>query len=252
MGGRDPAPGARAGVLVFALVATTIAGCSTARRPPVVAARELPLAPPATAIPTVEPPPAIQDAWHVVRPGETLWRIARSYGVDPADLARANDIADPGRIAAGQRLLVPGVVGSGPPATLPEADRFVWPVAGRQVLSFFGAPRGGRSHAGLDIGGTRGDAVLAMSAGRVVYASSSLRGYGKTVIVDHGNGLRSLYAHNASLLVQQGQTVDCGQPIARVGRSGNATTEHLHFEILRNGIAVDPLPYLASNEGARE
>ena len=85
--------------------------------------------------------------------------------------------------------------------------------------------------------------MLAVRSGRVLY-SSSMRDYGRTVILDHGDGLRSLYAHNSKLLVQKGQQVYRGQAIARVGRTGNATTEHCHFEIRRDEVPVDPLPYL--------
>jgi murein DD-endopeptidase MepM/ murein hydrolase activator NlpD len=258
---RDPAS-ARAGVLLLALVAATVAGCSTARGP-VVAARELPLVPasPTAAVPQPAPPPIEETApieeapavEHVVAPGETLWRIARAYDVDPRALARANELADPDRIDVGQRLVVPGATRplAQPVSHVSQvADLFVWPVAGRRVLSPFGAPRGSRRHAGVDLAGSHGDAVMAIEAGRVLYSGSSLGGYGKTVILDHGGGLRSLYAHNADLFVEVGQDVVRGATIARVGRSGNATTDHLHFEIRRNGVAVDPLGLFPSDGGA--
>jgi murein DD-endopeptidase MepM/ murein hydrolase activator NlpD len=87
--------------------------------------------------------------------------------------------------------------------------------------------------------------VLAAEAGRVVYAAGGMRGYGRTVIVDHGEGLRTLYAHNSELLVGEGQHVTRGQPIAHVGRSGNATADHCHFEVLRGDRPIDPLLVLA-------
>jgi murein DD-endopeptidase MepM/ murein hydrolase activator NlpD len=117
-------------------------------------------------------------------------------------------------------------------------------VSGAAILSYFGAPRRGHSHTGIDLGGARGDDVLAARAGRVVYSGAGMRGYGKTVIVDHGDGLVSLYAHNSELLVRTGDRVKQGDPIARVGRTGNATAEHCHFEIRRDDVPVDPLLYL--------
>jgi murein DD-endopeptidase MepM/ murein hydrolase activator NlpD len=71
-----------------------------------------------------------------------------------------------------------------------------------------------------------------------------MRGYGKTVILDHGDGYSSLYAHNAKLLVRVGQHVDQGMPVALLGSTGNATAEHCHFEIRRNERRLDPLLFL--------
>jgi murein DD-endopeptidase MepM/ murein hydrolase activator NlpD len=136
-----------------------------------------------------------------------------------------------------------------PPPSAPALAQpaFVWPLHG-EVLSRFGAPRGRRWHAGLDIRGRRGEPVLAAAAGTVVF-SGTMRGYGKTVIVSHGEGYETLYAHNDRLMAQPGDRVARGQPVATVGSTGNATTEHCHFEIQVNGTAVDPLAYLAGAAG---
>jgi murein DD-endopeptidase MepM/ murein hydrolase activator NlpD len=132
-------------------------------------------------------------------------------------------------------------------ASLPA--EFTWPITGGKILAGFGVPRASRAHAGIDIGAPAGHAVTAAREGRVVHADASLKGYGKTVIIDHGEGVRSLYAHNSELLVTDGQWVDRGQPIARVGRTGNATTEHCHFEIRMRDVPVDPMGYLSSQRG---
>ncbi len=87
--------------------------------------------------------------------------------------------------------------------------------------------------------------MLASKSGRVIYAGAGLRGYGKTIILDHGDGIQSVYAHNSALLVGVGKRVDQGQTIARVGRTGNATTEHCHFEIRVNDRRVDPARWLS-------
>lgn len=199
---------------------------------------------------------------HRVEVGQTLWRIARVYGVPVDELARANGIEDASDLEAGRILFVPGarrslevppypaeLPGTGfapPPAT---GDSFDWPVAGGRVLSYFGAKRGGHRHSGLDIGGRPGQPVSVARDGRVVYTGSTMRGYGKTVIVDHGDGFKTLYAHGSALLVREGEWVRRGQRIARIGRSGNATTEHCHFEIRRDDVPVDPLSYLVVEEG---
>jgi murein DD-endopeptidase MepM/ murein hydrolase activator NlpD len=87
--------------------------------------------------------------------------------------------------------------------------------------------------------------VVATASGRVIYSDDRMRGYGNTVILDHGGGVQSLYAHNSKLLVRVGDQVASGEPIAVMGRSGNATGEHCHFEIRRNRVPVDPMAYLS-------
>lgn len=195
---------------------------------------------------------------HTVEPGQTLWRIARIYGVGVDAIARENGIEDPDRVAAGTRLRIPGTEGrqasggSGAATAPATAEDWTWPVSGGDVLSYFGAPRRTHEHQGIDIRGVRGQPVVAARAGRVVYSGATMRGYGKTVILEHGKGLRSLYAHNSTLLVVTGQRVRRGQAIARVGRTGNATTEHCHFEIRRHEVPVNPLLYLSAQFAERE
>lgn len=133
-------------------------------------------------------------------------------------------------------------------ATLPS---LLWPVRGGALRSVFGEPRAARTHQGIDIGAGPGDAVRAAADGVVRYAGSSMRGYGRTVILDHGAGMRTLYAHNKTLLVRPGDRVRGGQPIARAGRSGNATGVHCHFEVRLDDVPVDPMPYLMVREARR-
>lgn len=199
-----------------------------------------------------DPQPERGGIHHVVQPGQTLWRIAKAYGVPLDELAEANGIADPSRIVTGQRLFVPGaseLLEIEPYVPVAAASGWIWPVGAGRILSPFGAPRKTHRHRGLDIGGRSGQAVVAARAGRVVYSGAGMRGYGKTVILDHGGGLRSLYAHNSALLVRVGQKVATGQSIARLGRTGNATTDHCHFEIRRNDVPVDPLLYVRPRSG---
>ena len=110
------------------------------------------------------------------------------------------------------------------------------------VTSRFGT-RWGRMHEGIDIGAPIGTAIRAADAG-VVTSSKYISGYGYTVILDHGNGIKTLYGHASELLVVVGQTVNKNELIARVGTSGSTTGPCLHFEVRRNGEPIDPMPYL--------
>jgi murein DD-endopeptidase MepM/ murein hydrolase activator NlpD len=199
------------------------------------------------------PAPPAQPLVHVVQRGQSLWSIARAYGVDLDALVSANAIADRDRVAAGMHLFIPTAGSVSPAATVEALPRdWAWPVRGGTVLAPFGEPRRTHRHQGLDIDGRPGAPIVAAQAGRVVYAGSTMRGYGKTVILDHGDGLRSLYAHNRDLLVATGEQVQQGQRIARVGRSGNATTAHCHFEVRLHEVPVDPLRYLAAGVAENE
>lgn len=120
--------------------------------------------------------------------------------------------------------------------------RLLPPVAGT-VSSGFGDRSGGR-HAGIDILAPAGTEVVSAMGGIAKYTGSGKRGYGRAVILDHGEGITTLYGHLATIRVQSGQTVPAGAVIGTVGRSGNATTFHLHFELRVDGEAVDPVPYL--------
>ncbi|WP_298614396.1 M23 family metallopeptidase [uncultured Thermosynechococcus sp.] len=100
-----------------------------------------------------------------------------------------------------------------------------------------------RFHTGVDFGADFGTPIYAAAAGRVIFADWS-GGYGQTVILDHGGGMTTLYAHAQRLLVREGQFVQQGQPIAEVGSTGLSTGPHLHFEVRLNGEPTDPLAYL--------
>ena len=111
------------------------------------------------------------------------------------------------------------------------------------MSSSFG-PRGNWFHAGLDIGAAHGTAVLAAAPGRVTFCGFHLGGYGYLVVVAHGNGLRTLYAHLSAVTTALGASVATGAPLGLVGSTGHATGPHLHFEARLHGLAVDPLPAL--------
>ncbi len=98
-------------------------------------------------------------------------------------------------------------------------------------------------HTGIDISANHGERVVAASAGTVIY-SGTLGGYGKTIMIDHGGGIVTLYGHNSSLVVKEGQEVKRGDTIAKIGSTGVSTGPHCHFEVRKNGAYVDPIPWL--------
>lgn len=129
-----------------------------------------------------------------------------------------------------------------PPIVPPSGSGLLgWPVSG-PVTSGFG-PRWGRMHEGIDIAVGEGTSVRAAAAGTVIYAGW-LGGYGNLVVVDHGGGLSTAYAHNSSFASSVGQSVAAGQVVAYSGNTGNSSGPHVHFEVRVNGSAVNPLGYL--------
>jgi len=129
--------------------------------------------------------------------------------------------------------------GSGGSGAAPSSG-FIWPVSG-VVTSGYG-PRWGRMHEGIDISAPTGTSVRAVAAGTIIYAGG-MGGYGNIVVIDHGNGLSTAYAHLSSIWAGGG-SVSQGQGIGAVGCTGSCTGSHLHFEVRVNGAAVDPMGYL--------
>ena len=99
-------------------------------------------------------------------------------------------------------------------------------------------------HNGIDILAPEGRPVFAAEAGVVLYAGDGMRGYGNVAVLDHGGGTTTLYGHLKEIHVESGDAVEAGTVIGAVGRTGNATTSHLHFEIRVEGRSVDPVNYL--------
>jgi lipoprotein NlpD len=196
-------------------------------------------------------PPSAAPADYVVKPDDTLFAIARRFGLDHRDIARWNRLGDGSLIYPGQRLRLSPAAGAALPARAagaagaddgPPVAAWRWPTAGEVVARF------GQSHkavTGILIAGRPGQPIEAAAAGEVVYAGSGLTGYGQLVILKHNASWLSAYGHNQELLVREGERVRAGQQIATMG-AGAGRDAVLHFEIRRNGSALDPLPLLAN------
>lgn len=128
-----------------------------------------------------------------------------------------------------------------------EESNFIWPVNFTHNITSLYGPRWGSFHNGIDIAGevSYGQDIFASDQGVVVKAGDLNDGYGIYVVIDHGNGYRTLYAHTSKLYVKVGQTVSRGDKIAEIGSTGNSTGPHLHFEIIYNNKTLDPLNFVS-------
>jgi len=226
-------------------------------------------------IPPVDPSSANAAApvlTHEVAAGETLWGIARASGLRAETLASANHLSLDSVLHPGQALVIPSQDGPAPTAGARQA-RFRGPAipAGGPKLTFQNAPLLGDSwplaqpsegmitspfgwrihpifgtrefHTGLDIANRAGTPVRAAESGIVRFVGW-MGGYGRLVVVTHANGLETSYSHLSAMLVALGQRVARGQVLGRMGSTGWSTGPHLLFEVRRNGVAVDPTPFL--------
>ena len=202
--------------------------------------------------------PPVTGMVHKVKRGETIYSIAKKYDVVAQQIVNwpfnsySND--ESFELAVGQILVVPDgvkpaeqlwdpkryVAQSTPDAgAVSGTGQFVWPTAGGISQRYVWY------HKALDIANKAAPAILAADSGRVVVAGwPDSFGYGNRVIIDHGNGLQSLYGHMSSISVSVGQTVSRGNVIGRMGSSGRSTGTHLHFEIRQGGALMDPLQFL--------
>ena len=189
-----------------------------------------------------------------LRKGEGLESLAKIYGVSPAHLLAANGGRRPAR---GRWYFIPlkrGILGRGKflsskgiTESYLNSGKFIWPVpSSRQISSHYGK-RWGKNHQGIDISGRPGSAIVATADGRVVYSGSGLGGYGNLVVLSHGRGIFSVYAHNKRNHVSVGQKAYKGQVIAEIGMTGRTTGPHLHFEIRKNSRPINPIKYVYKN-----
>ena len=204
----------------------------------------------------------IDGVLHRVKKGDTIGRIAALYNANIDQILGFNNLPQNGIISIDDALIIPNGIMKSPPArqatqsllgrlkqiltpskrTIPErisgALRFAWPTTANRISQYFSW-----RHSGIDIAGPQSNKILAAASGTVII-SSWQQGYGRTVVIDHGNGYRTRYGHASKLLVGAGEYVQRGEVIAMVGSTGRSTGPHLHFEVVRNGTRINPLQYI--------
>ncbi len=197
----------------------------------------------------------IDGALHTITSGDTLGSIASDYKVSVEDIVNypGNNLADVNaQLTIASKLVIPNGVkefinqqavaytgGAVPASAKIGGGSFIWPTAGAINQRFWGG------HAAVDLGAWTGAPVKAADGGYVALATGGWNaGYGNHIIIDHGNGFVTLYAHLNSIFVKPGESVYAGQQIGSVGNTGNSTGPHLHFEIRYQGVPRDPLSYL--------
>lgn len=232
----------------WGLLLLALAGCSEFDYPADRALRELGVS-------------AGTPASYTVRDGDTLYQIAFAVGLDFRDVARWNGIDPPYVIYPGQRLRLRPPTGKDAgdrrvaanprrdptPTPTPERapdrddpDRWQWPLEGR-IVREYNANAPGKQ--GIGIAAEAGSAVSASAGGHVVYSGDGLPGYGNLIIIKHNERFLTAYGYNRELLVGEGDAVDRGESIARVGASDDYPGE-LHFELRERGQPVNPTAYL--------
>lgn len=194
--------------------------------------------------------PPVSGIVHKVREGETIQTIAKRYKTDAQKIVNFpfNDFADLDTFALniGQTLVVPdGVMPEAPAIARPIPPVFaggtgqlLWPAGGiiTQYPVWY--------HNAVDIANPAAPGIAAADSGAVVLTEYLRYGYGFHIIVDHGDGLSTLYAHMSEIYVKSGDRVARGQIIGKMGSTGRSSGMHLHFEVRKNGAVVNPLPFL--------
>jgi len=204
--------------------------------------------------------PPVDGVIHKVKRGETVAKIARTYNAKEDDVISWNKLDSGATLAVGETIVVPGgrepVVVSAPRAVAGSVGAYssskpvgagstasggimLWPVGATRITQYFGW-----RHTGLDVGAKVGTPIYAAEDGVVEVAGWNSGGYGNQVVVNHGNGIKTRYAHASKLYVKAGESVQKGETIAAVGSTGRSTGPHIHFEIIKNGKFTNPLEYV--------
>ncbi len=201
--------------------------------------------------------PPVTGIVYEVQRGETVYSIAEKHEANPQAIVDfpfnsfAND--ETFALAVGQTLIIPdGVkpkarpVAPPQPAYIAQAEvqtgggsgTFIWPTGGRITQRYVWY------HRGIDIANNTSPAIVAAQSGHVSAVIYNRYGYGNHVVVDHGNGYQTLYAHLSRIYVQPNQQVSSGQALGQMGTTGRSTGIHLHFEVIHNGVKLNPLSLL--------
>lgn len=184
---------------------------------------------------------------HVIVRGDTLSCLADQYQVSIESMIEANPEIDPNYLEVGKSIKIPEAQDSSQESStevsrsLSSTALMSWPITGT-ITSPYGMRKSGFHH-GLDIANDKGTTIHAAADGTVSFAGS-MAIYGRTIIIDHPDGIQTLYAHTQNILVQKGAKVSRGQAIAEVGMSGVTTGPHLHFEVRYKNKTRNPITYL--------
>jgi murein DD-endopeptidase MepM/ murein hydrolase activator NlpD len=198
--------------------------------------------------------PPVDGIYYTIQAGDTVESLAKKYKttVEKIIAFEANELEEPYTLTPGQKLMIPGgqkaiprpnyypmtKVGSAPPGATKGSGRFAWPAQGYLSQRFWSG------HLGIDIAGRTGVPILAADGGYVVLSGRDTWGYGNQIVIDHGNGFWTRYAHLKTILVQAGQSVSKNQQIGTMGCTGRCTGPHLHFEVIQGGVRRNPQGFL--------
>jgi murein DD-endopeptidase MepM/ murein hydrolase activator NlpD len=192
---------------------------------------------------------------HTVTSGDTISAIAKEYQVDVSEIVEFNGLSDESKLSIGQKLVIPGgkvaprqYIAQQPPQDTPSdepvekpapapsmGEGWLWPTTSRHLSQYF---RFG--HTGIDIDNRARPPIYASQAGTVEFAGW-LGGYGKLVILNHGDGLSTYYGHLENIFVASGEKVAKGDTLGKMGSTGRSTGPHLHFEVRRHSRPINPL-----------
>lgn len=189
-----------------------------------------------------------------IEKGDTIAGIAKKYQAEAEDILINNNITEDS-LDIGKEIIIPGGVMPKPkviapptrvsvseifnPAPATDSDaQLLWPAISHRINQYYSW-----RHRGIDINGKNGDPIYASETGKVEVAGWNSRGYGNYIIINHGNGIKTLYAHNSKNEVGVGDTVSRGQIIGYIGSTGRSTGPHIHYEVHVNGVLTNPLVY---------
>ena len=204
----------------------------------------------------------------VVKSGDTLFGIARRFGVSVQKIVEINNLGLNNVIFTGQILKIPKISGSNSVTlnsnknlkivTLPQPKPDIFKTSSRilkvkfyspldgEIITKFGIKSDGVMNEGIYIEADYGTIVKSSADGEVIFVGSNLKDFGKLLIIKHSENLVTSYAHLSKIYVNEGEIITRGQPIAEVGLSGKVSKSQLYFEIRQNNEALDPIPYLDS------
>jgi len=207
----------------------------------------------------------VSGTTYKVASGDTVGRIALKFGVEENDIFQYNNIKSANGLVIGQTIIIPGgkkisdvtaVAVNSPvikktsnavavieklinPSKAPASNStLLWPTVGHRITQYYSW-----RHTAVDIANHVGTPLYAAADGTVVFSGWST-GYGNNIVIDHGNGMKTRYAHASKLFVKVGDSVDRGDQIAAMGSTGWSTGPHIHFEVMVNGVKLNPLNYI--------